>query len=596
MLHHLPPPAETRPDFKLMGPRRRGMNPALLRRMRLSVIASVCVAVAACEGGFIGGGSESTIITDIVDSTRAGGSAGPMGGGQAQPTPPTFPPFRPGVLRPRVMLGTWYRNTVRDVLGAQAAAAVTVTPDLTEGGLVTIGASSKSVTPTDVTRFEDNAFAAAQAALADATARARLIPCTPSGVADAACMRTVVSTTGRRLFRRPLTPDEVTRWQTIGTAAAQGYSSFNRGVEFVLAGLLQSPNFVYLDERGTADAAKGWQRLSPYELASRLSFFLVQSTPDDALLEAAGNGSLETADGLRAQAQRLLRSTEAREAVSSLFDEVFELDSLTSSQKSDPAFNRDVAQSMRQELRLLFAHVAFDADQDFRDLLTTRVGFVDRRTAPLYGLPAPATGIQPVELPASRPGVLTRLGHLTNKAHDVDTSPTHRGKLVRQRLLCMAVAMAPPDVVAQVPPPDMNNRRTFRQRLEDRTAQARCQGCHSLMDPFGFPFEGFDSLGRPRTMDNGLPVDTTGTYDTIFSRDERYQGAQDFTALLRDDVRFSQCMATTVFRQATGRFELDSEGQVLHDVHEGWKSNGFKFPELVLAIVTSDAFRFGTLE
>lgn len=566
--------------------------------MRPSLIASVCVTLVACEGGFFGGGAE-LIGTDIIDSTRAGGTAGgsaAMGGGQAGPVEPMFPPFRPGVLRPRVMLGTWYRNTVRDVLGAPAAAAVTVTPDLTEGGLVTIGASSKSVTPTDVTRFEENAFDAAQAALADATSRARLIPCTPSGANDATCMRAVVTTTGRRLFRRPLTPDEVTRWQTVGLAAAQGYSSFTRGVEFVLAGLLQSPNFVYLDEHGTADASKGWQRLGPYELASRLSFFLVQSTPDDALLDAAANGSLETPEGLRTQAQRLLRSTEAREAVSSLFDEVFELEALTSSQKSDPAFTRDVAQSMRQEMRLLFAHVAFDADQDFRDLLTTRVGFVDRRTAPLYGLTGPASGFQPVELPATRSGVLTRLGHLANKAHDVDTSPTHRGKLVRQRLLCMAVAMAPPDVVAQVPPPDMNNRRTFRQRLEDRTAEARCQGCHSLMDPFGFPFEGFDSLGRPRTTDNNLPVDTTGTYDAIFSRNERYQGAQDFTALLRDDARFSQCMATTVFRQATGRFEKDSEGQVLHDVHEGWKSTGYKFPELVMAIVTSDAFRFGTLE
>jgi hypothetical protein len=585
-------------NFKVMGPRRRGTKPALFSGMRVLALASVCGGLLACEGGLIGGGGDPVIV-DVIESPRAGGTAGgaaSTGGGAAGPVEPMFPPFRPGALRPRVMLGTWYRNTVRDALGPQAAAAVAVTPDLTEGGLVTIGASSKSVTATDVTRLEDNAFKAAQAALADATARTRLIPCTPSGAADATCMTTVVTQAGRRLFRRPLTADEVTRWRTLGLSAAQAYTQFNRGVEFVLAGLLQSPNFIYLEERGVADAAKGWQRLGPYELATRLSFFLVQSTPDDLLLEAAANGTLDTAEGLATQAQRLLRSTEAREAVSSLFDEVFELESLTSSQKSDPAFNTQVAESMRQEMRLLFAHVAFDREQDFRDLLTTRVGFVDRRTAPLYGVTSPATGIQPVELPATRPGVLTRLGYLSNKAHDVDTSPTHRGKLVRQRLLCMAVAMAPPDVVAVVPPPDMNNRRTFRQRLEDRTSQPRCQGCHSLMDPFGFPFEGFDSLGRPRTQDNALPVDTTGTYDAIFGRMERYQGAQDFTALLRDDPRFSQCMATTVFRQATGRFELDSEGQVLHDVHEAWKTTGFRYPDLVMAIVASDAFRFGTLE
>ncbi|MCA2980669.1 MAG: DUF1592 domain-containing protein [Myxococcaceae bacterium] len=473
---------------------------------------------------------------------------------------------------------------------------MTLAPDVTEGGLVTIGASSRSLTATDVSRFEANAFAAAQAALADAASRARLVPCAPSGPSDASCMRAVVSTTGRRLFRRPLTPDEVSRWQAVGLSAAQASGQFTRGVEFALAGLLQSPSFVYLEERGTADAAKGWQRLGAYEVAARLSFFLVQSTPDDALLEAAATGALDTPQGLRAQAQRLLRTSEAREAVSSLFDEVFELEALASAQKSDPAFDRGVAESMRQELRLLFAHVALDAEQDFRDLVTTRIGFVDRRTAPLYGLAAPATGVQPVELPDTRPGVLTRLGFLANKAHDVDTSPTHRGKLVRQRLLCMAVAMAPPDVVAQVPPPDTNHRRTFRQRLEDRTAEARCQGCHRLMDPFGFPFEGFDSLGRPRTTDNGLPVDSTGTYDALFLRAERYQGPRDFTALLHDDPRFSRCLTATVFRQAMGRFERDDEGQALHEVHEAWKAGGYTYPTLVTAIVTSEAFRFGTLE
>jgi len=345
-----------------------------------------------------------------------------------------------------------------------------------------------------------------------------------------------------------------------------------------------------------ADASSGWRKLEPYELASRLSFFLVQSTPDDVLLDAAASGALATPAGLRAQAERLLRRTEAREAVSALFDEVFELEGLMSSQKSDPAFNRDVATSMRQELNYLFAHVALDGEQDFRDLLTTRVGFVDRRLAPLYGVPGPMTGFQPVELPATRAGVLTRLGHLANKAHDADTSPTHRGKLVRQRLLCMAVAMAPPDVVAVVPPPDMMNRRTFRQRLEERTAEPRCQGCHQLMDPFGFPFEGFDSLGRPRTMDNGLPIDSAGTFDPIFTRMERYTGAQDFTALLHDDVRFTQCMATTVFRQATGRFEAESEGRALYEMHTNWKQTGFRYTDLVLAVVTSDAFRFGTVE
>ncbi|MBE2251211.1 MAG: DUF1592 domain-containing protein [Myxococcus sp.] len=556
-------------------------------------LLSATLLLTACEGALLGG---AVTPEAPAEPAPVAPMAMPTGGGVAAPLEPTFPTFAPGVLRPRVMLGQWYRNTVRDVLGDAAMNAVSVTPDLTEGGLVTIGASSKSVTPTDVTRFEDNGFLAAQAVLGDATGRARVIPCTPANATDSACMQQVVTTLGRRLFRRPLSTDEVTRWRGIGLSAAQGYSSFTRGVEFVIAGFLQSPNFIYLDERGAADAATGWQKLDPYELASRLSFFLVQSTPDDALLDAAATGGLSTVEGVRAQAERLLRRTEARDAVSSLFDEVFELEGLMSAQKSDPAFTREVATSMRQELRYLFAHVALDPGNDFRDLLTTRMGFVDRRIAPLYGVPGPMSGFQPVELPEARAGVLTRLGYLANKAHDADTSPTHRGKLVRQRLLCMAVAMAPPDVVAVVPPPDQMNRRTFRQRLEERTAEPRCQGCHQLMDPFGFPFEGFDSLGRPRTLDNGLPIDSTGAFDPIFSRHERYTGAKDFAALLHDDPRFTECMTTTVFRQATGRFEAESEGRALYELHRAWKQTGYRYADLVVAVVTSDAFRFGTVE
>jgi hypothetical protein len=563
---------------------RRG---AILFLMRAMIIATL--VVSGCEGALIGGAITPT-------NPPASGPPGSMGERDGSPVEPEFPAFAPGLLRPRVMLGLWYRNTVRDLLGTSAMNAVTVTPDLTEGGLVTIGASSKSISPTDVTRFEENAFLAAQAALANSSTRTRVIPCTPLSAMDSACMERVVTALGRRVFRRPLASDEVTRWRTIGLSAATAYGDFTRGVEFVIAGLLQSPNFIYLDERGATDPATGWRKLETYELASRLSFFLVQSTPDDELLDAAASGALATASGLRTQATRLLRRTEARDAVSALFDEVFELEGLMSSQKSDPAFNRDVATSMRQEMGSLFAHVAFDGDQDFRSLLTTRMGFVDRRIAPLYGVPGPMNGFLLAELPANRAGVLTRLGALANKAHDADTSPTHRGKLIRQRLLCMAVAMAPPDVVAMVPPPDGMNRRTFRQRLEERTADSRCQGCHQLMDPFGFPFEGFDSLGRPRTMDNGLPIDSTGTFDPVFNRMERYTDAQDFTALLYADPRFTQCMATTVFRQATGRFEAESEGRALYDLHSSWKQTGFRYTELILAVVMSDAFRFGTVE
>jgi hypothetical protein len=565
-----------------------------------AVALLIGAAFLGCEANFTLQGPRQSVGPPAGAPSSPGmvnvGTPGPANAVDAGPVIPDFPPYAPGLLRPRALLSSWYRNSIEQVFGDAAARAVTLSPDLTEGGLVAIGAGGKSFTATDITRLEENAFAAARAALASATDRARLISCTPASASDAACMRTVVTATGRRLFRRPMTSEEETRWVNVGQQAAAATNDFRRGVEFALAGLLQSPAFLYLDEQGVPEAATGWHRLTSYEMAARLAFFVTQAGPDDVLLQEAANDRLQTPTQIAEQTNRLLGTLEARETVSSLYDEVLDLEGLANTQKSDPTFNRDVAASMRNEIRLLAAHVALDGQQDFRSLLTTRTGYVDARLAPLYGLPAPAAGVQRVELPATRPGMLTRLGHLTNKAHDVDTSPTHRGKLIRQRLLCMGVGRGPADVVAMVPPPDMNNRRTFRQRLEDRTSGERCQGCHQLMDPFGFPFEAFDSLGRPRTTDNGLPVDSTGTYDIIFGRTERYQGAADFATLLAADERMTECTVATLFRQATGRLDVPSEGSALYHLHAQWRSQGFQYGALIVAITTSEAFRTGKKE
>jgi hypothetical protein len=553
--------------------------------------------LSACDGSIelgknpipIGGtGGPSSGVGGGGGTSAAGGGSG--GGGSVVVE---LPAFSPAPIQMRVLLGAEYRHTIRDVFGTAAAAAVTPPPDAAINGLTAIGASQLSVSTTTKAIYEKNAYLAVQAALANAAQRAKLIPCAPTKANDTACFTQVLDLNGKRLFRRPVTAAERTTWLKVADDAATAYGTFLGGAEFLLAGLLQSPNFLYRAEQGVANPERpGEVKLTGYEMATRLSYFIGGSTPSDELLTAAAAGELDTAEGLKANARKALTAPGASLASTDFFGEFLSQEGLGSLAKdpiSYPNYRPAMAGSMRDETRLFLEDVLFVKNLDARTLFDADFTYVDANLAPLYNLAPPASGFVRMQLPAGQPrsGLLTQTAFLALMAHPSSTSPTHRGKFVRERMLCETVAAPPDNVSTTIPTGDPNVPRTLRQKLAEHMTNAGCRGCHLSMDPIGFGFENFDSIGTYRTLDQGLPIDASGTLDGKAFTDARGLGQA-----LKADPRVMKCLTRTLFRHAAGHVDLPSEGRPIAALHESFSQSGFKYQDLLVELVASDAFRY----
>jgi Protein of unknown function (DUF1592)/Protein of unknown function (DUF1588)/Protein of unknown function (DUF1595)/Protein of unknown function (DUF1585) len=516
----------------------------------------------------------------------------------APPPPPVATtPFQPAPVQARVLLSGQYKNAVNDLLGQAAANAVTPLEDTLLNGSSAVGSSTLSLSRTAIERYEKNALDAAKAALADKAFRAKLVPCTATGATDDACMSTVVSSFGARAFRRALTADELSTWKAVAKSAASSYSSFDKGVEFAIAGMLQSPQFLYITEQGEPDAQRGGMlRYTSTEMASRLSFFLLGTTPPDALLASAAKGELASADGVRAQAKALLDMPQARTALNTWFAEWLSLSDLATAGKDNtlyPAYDAALAASMKEESLQLFNAVATDAKRSFLDIFDANFSFVDPALAKHYGITAPsASGFARVDWPAGSPrlGMLTQAAFLSVMAHPVDTSPTLRGKLIRERMLCQPIGAPPPDVITSLTPAPGAPPKTVRERLQQHAIEPRCQGCHSQMDPIGLGFEQFDAVGRFRTTENNMTVDASGSLDKAGS----FKDAHGLAALLKADARVPLCITRSVFRHAAAHVEQAGEEPSLQAVEKAARTQGFNMRALLVELVASDAFRYTT--
>jgi hypothetical protein len=337
-----------------------------------------------------------------------------------------------------------------------------------------------------------------------------------------------------------------------------------------------------------------WLRYTGWEMASRLSFLLWNTTPDDALLDAAAAGELMDPAGLVAHAERLLADPRARAAVQDFFAQYFDLARLSGVERdpaSYPAFSPTIAGSMRTEVQLLVDDFVFRRDADIRGVFGTRTTFVNDELAALYGVDAhgaSAIAYVPVELPENGPraGLLTLGAFLAMNAHETETSPTLRGKYVRERVLCQVVPPPPDDVDTQIDPSDMEGK-TLRERLEEHRENPSCAACHAFIDPPGFLFEHFDSIGAYRTEDNGWPIDASGDLDGIPLAD-----ARDLAEALKDDPRVGTCVVTQLLRHAHGRLEAQEERSIIDDLDARFEDEGYRFRALLLHVVSHDGFRF----
>jgi hypothetical protein len=502
-------------------------------------------------------------------------------------------PFEPPPLKLRGLLSWQYRNAIRDLLGSAAAGVVSPPPDTSVNGWDAIGAAQLSLSSTAVEMYEGSAQRAAAVAMADTGGRGSILGCVPECNSDVQCMTGFVSRFGRSAWRRPLSSEEVTTWVGVGTAAAAEYSDFYKGASFVIAGMLQSPNFLYQVEVGDGNCTIPSQvKLSGYEVATRLSFFLTGSTPSEELLAAAERGDLDAAEGVRSWAQMLLDQPDSREAMARFFDELLQLRDLPQLSKDPvafPSFGPALASVMREETQRFLDSLIWTEGADFRDLFDANYTFVNRDLAALYDLPElRQNGFSRVALPegSRRGGLLGQASFLSLMAHPASSSPTLRGKFVREKLLCQNIPPPPPNVDTTLP---ATEGLTTRQRLLAHRQNPSCASCHALMDDIGLGLENFDAVGRYRATESGQPIDAASALDDLGS----FTGARELGALLRGERRTTECVVRNLFRAATGHVDTLGESGPLNEVHAKFVASGFRFKDMLVEIAASDAFRFG---
>lgn len=395
---------------------------------------------------------------------------------------------------------------------------------------------------------------------------------------------------GHAAYRRALLPEEEQRYSALLAAGADYFASGNAfadGARVVIEALLQSPHFLYRVEL----TAKG-QRLSGAELATKLSLLFRDAPPDAALLSSAEQGGLADEEKLKSAATQLLEGDAARPVVDRFHSQLFGLSRYSSIAKDPERFPTYVAATLNDSLERAdkeFFYRLFESGQSFREILTSPLAFVNDVSAPFYGLTAAASGsaLTEVMLDESRPGFLTRVGFLAQNATLRDPDPIHRGVDITRRLLCKTL-VPPPGVIP--PLPDFIPGQTNRERVQAHTGVGSCGGCHNtFINPVGFAFEGFDAVGQARTMDNGKPIDTSGTYD-FGSGPTPFKDAAELSALLAESPQAHGCYAANLSEFALARDVAGGDGAMVAALQSASISQRRSIKDTLLTIVSSKEF------
>jgi hypothetical protein len=510
-------------------------------------------------------------------------------GATGHPDDPTQTPagFEPIPVAMQRLTVAQYHNSIVDVLGQGLTLPDDPEPDTTLNGFVSIGASRTSISGRGVEKYEEAAYALAAEALAPGR-RAAIVQCTPTSTTDAVCADAFIRSIGRQLFRRPLTDEEAARYLAVATNAARTLGDFYAGLEFALAGLLQSPNFLFRVELGEPTPSDaGTLRYGEYEMASRLSYVLWNSTPDEELLAAAERGELTTDAGLAAQVDRLLASDRSREALRNFFSELLVLDDLETVEKNTavfPELTESLRASSREETLAVLEHYTTTLDTDYREVFSSDITFVNGELASLYGLSATGgTALSEVTLPPERRGLLGHASLMTIHSHDEKTSATLRGRFVRQVLLCGNIPAPPPGVSTILPP---SSAPTLRDRVAVHLMNVGCASCHERMDPIGLGLENFDAIGRFRATENDATIDPSGVLDGVSFAD-----AAELGAAIGNHPDLGPCLTRSLFRYAVGDTETAGQESELAALFETFDSEGHRVRALLRALMLSPGFR-----
>jgi Protein of unknown function (DUF1592)/Protein of unknown function (DUF1588)/Protein of unknown function (DUF1587)/Protein of unknown function (DUF1595)/Protein of unknown function (DUF1585)/Ca-dependent carbohydrate-binding module xylan-binding len=428
------------------------------------------------------------------------------------------------------------------------------------------------------------------ATVSDTSKRDRILICDPA--TGEACLRDILRAFVRRAWRRTPTDDELARLVLLaGTATAEGDDAV-AGLKLALRGALVSPHFLFRVELDEAAGARAPHPLSGFELASRLSYFLWSSMPDDGLLAAAEEGRLGTAAEVRAQAARMLADPRAEALVGNFAGQWLFTRALgdhVPDYATYPMYDAQLAASMRAETERFFRAFLFE-DVPLDQLLTADFTYANDRLAAHYGLPKPGTTeLVRVSLAGTpRRGLLTQGSILTVTSHPRRTSPVKRGKWLLDQILCEPPPPPPPGVEGL--PDEMGPiTGSVRERFEQHRRNEICAACHASIDPLGFALESFDGIGAWRTTDGGYAVDASGQLPD----GRTFDGAAQLGELLADDPRVYRCMVEKLYTYALGRRPDTRDARVhIDELADELSASGHQLRELVMSVVTHPSFRY----
>lgn len=409
----------------------------------------------------------------------------------------------------------------------------------------------------------------AAAAMSNTATRGALVGCEPSD----ACLTDFTRTFGRRVLRRPLTDAEVAEFTNL-TPVARERGDFWVAAEVVMRRLLQDPEFLFRVESPSD--------LSQFEFASRLSFFLQGATPPDWLLDLAEANELATPEQRRAAGRRLIDEPQGRAHVLTFHAMWLGYTSLPHSVELNAA--------MTAETNALVTKVVFDDRADYRALFTADSTLVDATLAAHYGLTVPVAGSAWVSYGTSgRKGILSHGALLSNGVKQNDTSPTLRGKWIRNRLFCEEIPAPPPNVVADVPPPSTGGLVCKKDRYQVHDSVQSCAGCHQQMDPIGFGLEQFDRAGKFRFAEADHP-ECLITGDGALTGFGSFRGPAGLADLMISSGTVESCVVKQVFRYSVGRREQGDDAPLLAALTASFNEKGRRFDELLLDFVAQPTF------
>lgn len=547
----------------------------------------VVVGAAACSaegrpGGSVGaaGGAGSGAGAGAVGGASAGiGGQTRAACTEAAPTAPL-----------RRLTRFEYNNTVRDLAKIIDAPADSFPPEDAGSGFGT-DAKTQSVSDILAEKYVTTARKIA-ATLTQPDRISALSACTSAVDAtnESACARTVLDAFVPLAYRRPLQAGEAEDLVQLFQSIRSSGETFPSSLAAALEAVLQAPEFLYRPELGEAiDGRSDVLRPTGYEMATRLSYLFLGSMPDPELQAAAASGELATAQGVRAQATRLMGDARAHQVVRFFFDNLLPISGLGSLiREKHPDFTQAIGRLMREETQVYLENEVFGGGT-WPNALSAPYTYVNQDLAAFYGIPG-VTGPTFQKVPLDgvrRGGLLTQAGIVTGPIHANETNPVVRGAFVLRKLLCVKVG-SPPDSLGPIVPPDPNKGGTARDRYTEHSSRNECRGCHVLLDPLGFALENFNAIGQWQDHENDLPINVMVDSPQLGT----FNGAVEMGKKLAESPEAQACFAGhwANFAYARGSDEQDECG--LFKLQEKFAGAGYSIKELLVELTQTNTFLY----